>query len=68
MAGYEARRSAAIEQVIADALTSTMTGHEFAAALDKAGITIARADAADIAALDALRERCRHWTAHGAYR
>ena len=45
----------AIEQVIADALTTTMTGHEFAAALDKAGITIARADVADIAALDALR-------------
>jgi hypothetical protein len=45
----------AIEQVIADALTTTMTGHEFAAALDKAGITIARTDAADLAALDALR-------------
>ena len=45
----------AIEQVIADALTTTMTGHEFAAALDKAGITIARADVADLAALDALR-------------
>ena len=58
----------AIEQVIADALTTTMTGHEFAAALDKAGITIARADVADIAALDALRERGRYGAAHGAYR
>ena len=47
---------AAVEQVIADALTSTMTGHEFAAALDKAGITIARAGAPDIKALDALRD------------
>ena len=46
----------AIEKVIADALTATMTGEEFAAALDKAGITIARADATDIAALEALRE------------
>ena len=47
---------AAVEQVIADALTGTMTGHEFAAALDKAGITIARAGAPDIKALDALRD------------
>ena len=56
----------AIEQVIADALTTTMTGHEFAAALDKAGITIARADASRLAALDALRERGRlaRLTAH----
>jgi hypothetical protein len=45
-----------IEQTIADALTSTMTGYEFAAALDKAGITIARANAADIPALDVLRD------------
>ena len=47
---------AAVEQVIADALTSTMTGHEFAAALDKAGITITRANATDLPALDALRD------------
>jgi hypothetical protein len=33
-----------------------MTGYEFADALDKAGITITRAEAADIAALDALRK------------
>jgi relaxase-like protein len=46
----------AIELVIADALTTTMTGHEFAAALDKAGVTIARANVTDIAALDALRD------------
>ena len=35
---------------------STMTGTEFAAALDKAGLTITRATEADQLALDALRQ------------
>ena len=48
---------AAVEQVIADALTSTMTGHEFAAALDEAGVhVLVCAGAPDIKALDALRD------------
>ena len=37
-----------IERKIEDSLATTMTGTEFAAALDKAGITIARATAADV--------------------
>lgn len=45
-----------IETAIAAALIDTMTGVEFAEALDKAGLTIARASAADIPALDALRD------------
>jgi hypothetical protein len=44
-----------IETVIAEALTSTMTGTEFAEALDKAGITITQVTASDERALDALR-------------
>jgi hypothetical protein len=51
-----ARPASAIETAIADALASTMTGTEFAAALDAAGLRIARATAADIPALDALRD------------
>ena len=45
-----------IETAIADALIGTMTGPAFAAALDEAGVTIARATDRDVAALDALRE------------
>jgi hypothetical protein len=45
-----------IETVIADALATTMTGVEFAEALDAAGITIARTSDADMIALDALRQ------------
>jgi hypothetical protein len=44
-----------IEIKIAEALRSTMTGHEFAEALDQAGLTITRATDADVKALDALR-------------
>jgi hypothetical protein len=51
-----ARPLTGIETTIADALGNTMTGTEFAEALDKAGITITRATAADIPALDALRD------------
>jgi hypothetical protein len=51
----QARPASAIETAIADALT-TMTGTDFAAALDKAGITITRADERDVNALDALRQ------------
>ena len=52
----QARPASAIETAIADALTTTMTGTDFAAALDKAGITITRADERDENALDALRQ------------
>jgi hypothetical protein len=52
-----------IETAIADALVGTMTGTDFAIALDEAGLTIARAtagtqgsDLGDIAALAALRK------------
>jgi hypothetical protein len=51
----KARPATKIETVIADALKSTMTGHDFGAAIDKAGLTIARATPADLLALDALR-------------
>jgi hypothetical protein len=51
----QARPASSIEAAIAEALIDTMTGTELAAALDKAGITIARADAQDVAALEALR-------------
>jgi hypothetical protein len=51
----KARPATRIETVIADALKTTMTGHDFAAAIDKAGLTITRATAADLIALDALR-------------
>jgi hypothetical protein len=50
------RPMTAIETRIADALKTTMDGHEFAAALDKAGLTVARTTAADVKALDALRQ------------
>lgn len=49
------RPATGIETAIAGALNATMTGHEFAEALDKAGLTITRATAADVQALDALR-------------
>jgi hypothetical protein len=55
-----ARPLTGIETTIADALANTMTGTEFAGALDKAGITITRATAADIPALDARATR-RTW-------
>lgn len=48
-------RPTGIETRIADALANTMTGIEFAAALDVAGLTITRTTAADVLALDALR-------------
>ena len=50
------RPATVIETVIAEALASTMTGTDFAAALDKAGLTITRATEADVKALDALRQ------------
>jgi MobA/MobL family len=45
-----------IETAIAEALTTTLTGTDFAAALDKAGLTITRATERDVPALDALRQ------------
>ena len=51
-----ARPLTGIETTIAEALASTMTGTEFATALDKAGLTITRATEADQLALDALRQ------------
>lgn len=45
-----------IERTIAEALTNTMTGTEFAAAIDRAGFAIGRATAADVLALEALRK------------
>ena len=50
-------RPTGIERKIEDSLATTLTGTEFAAALDKAGITIAQATATDVQALDALREQ-----------
>jgi hypothetical protein len=50
------RPATVIETVIADALTNTMTGTDFAAALDKAGVSITRANETDVKALDALRQ------------
>ena len=55
-----ARPLTGIETTIAEALAITMTGTEFAAALDKAGLTITRATEADQLALDALRQE-RRW-------
>src|SRR5271166_144653 len=52
----QARPATGIETAIAEALINTMTGTEFAAALDKAGLVIARANEADVKALDALRQ------------
>jgi Relaxase/Mobilisation nuclease domain len=51
----QARPATGIETTIADALKATMTGTEFAEAVDKAGLRIARANVADLPALDALR-------------
>ncbi len=48
-----------IETAIADALTNTMTGVEFAAALDAAGITIVRTTPTDEKALVALRDEAQ---------
>jgi hypothetical protein len=50
----KARPATGIETEIATALKSTMTGVEFAAAIDKAGLTITRATEADVSALHAL--------------
>ena len=55
----QARPASAIEITVADALASTMTGTDFAAALDEKGLTVARVTAADVLALDALREADR---------
>ena len=55
----QARPASAIETAIAVALTSTMTGTDFAAALDENGLTVARVTAADVLALDALRDADR---------
>ena len=52
----KARPPTGIETTIAEALKSTKTGHDFAAAMDDAGITIARATDADVKALDTLRQ------------
>jgi hypothetical protein len=51
-----ARPATGIESMIADALKSTATGRDFAAAIDKEGLTIARVSEADVKALDALRQ------------
>lgn len=51
------RPATVIEPKIAADLKATMTGQEFAEALDQAGVTTTRATAADVQALDALRER-----------
>jgi hypothetical protein len=53
----QARPPSRIEIEIAGALKSTMTGHEFAAAIDKAELAIARATVADVLVVDALREQ-----------
>jgi hypothetical protein len=49
------RPASGIETTIAGALKATMTGHDFAEALDQAGLTVACATAADQQALAALR-------------
>jgi hypothetical protein len=59
------RPATGIETAIAGALKATMTGYEFAGALDKAGLTITRATAADVQALEALREGDRLAAAGG---
>jgi Relaxase/Mobilisation nuclease domain len=51
----EARPASAIETTVADALKATMTGMEFAIALEEKGLTIARVTSADVRALEALR-------------
>ena len=53
----EARPMSAIETRVADALKTTMTGYEFAEVIDKAGLTVTRATAGDVQALDALRRQ-----------
>ena len=52
----QARPASPLEAAIADALAASMTGTDFAAALDDKGLTIARATAFDVLELDALRE------------
>jgi hypothetical protein len=51
-----ARPRMAIETTIANTLKTTMDGHQFAAALDEAGLTIARTTVADVKAIEALRQ------------
>jgi hypothetical protein len=51
-----ARPQSGIEARIAEALADTMTGTEFAAALDKAGLTITRTTETDQIAIAALRQ------------
>ncbi|MGE0565856.1 MAG: relaxase/mobilization nuclease domain-containing protein [Pseudolabrys sp.] len=52
----KARPASKIETLVANSLNLTMTGHDFADALDTAGLTIARVTGADVMALDALRQ------------
>ncbi|MGE0290451.1 MAG: relaxase/mobilization nuclease domain-containing protein [Bradyrhizobium sp.] len=52
----KARPASKIETLVANSLNLTMTGHDFADALDIAGLTIARVTGADVIALDALRQ------------
>lgn len=51
----QGRPPSGIEKKIADTLAATMTGYEFAEALDKAGLTITRVSASDVKTLDAER-------------
>ena len=51
-----ARPATALETAINDLHQEAADGKQFAEALDKAGVTIARATAADVKALDALRQ------------
>jgi hypothetical protein len=51
-----ARPATALETAINDLHQEAADGKHFAEALDKAGVTIARATAADVKALDALRQ------------
>ena len=51
-----ARPATTIETAINDLHQKAADGKQFAEALDKAGVTIARATAADVKALDALRQ------------
>jgi len=61
----QARPASAIEQSITEALQSSMSGTEFAAALDANGLAIARVSAADVSALAALRDDDRLAAAAG---
>ena len=46
-----------LERTIAEALAGAMTGAEFASALDEKGLTLTRANAADVLAVEALRRQ-----------